>query len=157
MSPLSPRRSPPVSDVLVIALAGLVLFGAGLGARDLWNPNEPAYGRAAVEMEERGAWLVPTVNGVDFAEKPPLWFWAARVAGLATGRLDERALRLPNLLAAVCALLADPAGAARMGERAAAKVRERLSLEAQVERLEEVYRGVFREVSARGRRQWATA
>ena len=61
------------------------------------------------------------------------------------------------LAAAVCALLADPARAARMGERAAGKVRDRLSLEAQVERLEQVYRDVFLAVSARGRRQWATA
>jgi glycosyltransferase involved in cell wall biosynthesis len=51
------------------------------------------------------------------------------------------------LAEAVCALLADPAGAARMGERAARKVRERLSLEGQAGRLEEVYRGVFLEVS----------
>ena len=61
------------------------------------------------------------------------------------------------LAAAVCALLADPAAAARMGERAARKVRDRLSLDIQVERLEEVYRGVFRRVSREGRRQWATA
>lgn len=53
----------------------------------------------------------------------------------------------------VCALLADPAGAARMGERAARKVRERLSLDGQVGRLEEVYRGVFLE---KGKRRWAT-
>ena len=43
----------------------------------------------------------------------------------------------------VCALLRDPQQAARMGERAARKVRERLSLEGQVERLEEVYRDVM--------------
>lgn len=53
----------------------------------------------------------------------------------------------------VCALLADKGAAARMGERAAAKVRERLSLQGQVERLEEVYRAVVRE---KGRR-WATS
>jgi mannosyltransferase len=44
----------------------------------------------------------------------------------------------------VCALLGDPAEAARMGERAAAKVRERLSLEGQVQRLEDVYRRIIR-------------
>jgi glycosyltransferase involved in cell wall biosynthesis len=49
----------------------------------------------------------------------------------------------------VCALLADPSEAARMGERAAGKVRERLSLERMVGRLEEVYRRVFLEVSRR--------
>jgi glycosyltransferase involved in cell wall biosynthesis len=54
----------------------------------------------------------------------------------------------------VCTLLADPAAAARMGERAARKVRERLSLDGQVARLEEVYRAVFEE---KGRRQWPTS
>jgi glycosyltransferase involved in cell wall biosynthesis len=45
----------------------------------------------------------------------------------------------------VCALLADPAAAERMGQRAARTVRERLSLRGQVERLEEVYRAVLGE------------
>jgi glycosyltransferase involved in cell wall biosynthesis len=50
----------------------------------------------------------------------------------------------------VCALLRDPEQAGRMGERAARKVRERLSLEGQVERLEEVYREVTRLKGGRG-------
>lgn len=50
----------------------------------------------------------------------------------------------------VCALLRDPQEAGRMGERAARKVKERLSLEGQVERLEEVYREVTR---LKGRRR----
>ena len=45
----------------------------------------------------------------------------------------------------VCALLDDPEEAARMGRCAARKVRERLSLAGQVERLEEVYRQVVRQ------------
>jgi len=52
---------------------------------------------------------------------------------------------------AVCALLADPAEAARMGERAALKVRERLSLGPMMGQLEEVYRQVFLERVAGGR------
>ena len=56
----------------------------------------------------------------------------------------------------VCTLLADPTAATRMGERAARKVRERLTLEGQVRRLEEVYREVWQGVSGRGSRRWAT-
>lgn len=52
---------------------------------------------------------------------------------------------------AVCMLLADPARAARMGERAAIKVRERLSLDRMVGQLEDVYRQVFRERCGRRR------
>lgn len=48
---------------------------------------------------------------------------------------------------AACALLADPAAAARMGERAARKVRDRLSLDRMVDRVEEVYRRLLPESS----------
>ena len=46
---------------------------------------------------------------------------------------------------AACALLADPAAAARMGERAARKVREHLSLDRMVDRVEAVYRQLLPE------------
>jgi len=48
---------------------------------------------------------------------------------------------------AVCTLLADPAAAARMGERAARTVRERLSLDRMVDQVEEVYRQLLPESS----------
>jgi 4-amino-4-deoxy-L-arabinose transferase-like glycosyltransferase len=86
-------------------LAGsLVVFGAGLGARDLWNPNEPLYGQAVVEMAASGDRLLPTVNGERFAEKPPLYFWLALGVARVTGGVDERSLRLPSLLAGLCAV-----------------------------------------------------
>ena len=47
----------------------------------------------------------------------------------------------------VCALLADPAAAAAMGERAARKVRERLSLDRMADQVEEVYRQLIPEGS----------
>jgi len=80
----------------LLALAAL-LFVVQLGARDLWNPNEPVYGRAVAEMSERGEWMIPTVNGVVFAEKPILYFWMARAAG-AVGGVSEFTLRLPSAL-----------------------------------------------------------
>jgi 4-amino-4-deoxy-L-arabinose transferase-like glycosyltransferase len=89
--------------VLVLLCAALAL--PRTGARDLWNPNEPTYGRAVVEMAERGAWLLPTVNGETFAEKPILYYWLARVAGLALGRVDELTLRLPSAAAGILAVL----------------------------------------------------
>jgi 4-amino-4-deoxy-L-arabinose transferase-like glycosyltransferase len=82
-----------------------ILFLFFLGARDLWNPNEPIYGRAVVEMAERGDWLVPTVNGLTFGEKPILYFWLARIAGAVFGTIDEATLRLPCALAGVIGAL----------------------------------------------------
>ena len=92
-------------DLLAISLVAGFLFFVSLGARDLWNPNEPIYGRAVAEMAERGDWLIPTVNGKVFAEKPILYFWGALAAAKITGRLDELSLRLPAALAAVASAL----------------------------------------------------
>jgi 4-amino-4-deoxy-L-arabinose transferase-like glycosyltransferase len=91
-------------DLIGLLLLATLLFLPGLGARDLWNPSEPAYGRAVVEMAESGEWLIPTVNGERFLEKPPLYFWLARAAGLAGG-VNEFTLRLPALLSAIVATL----------------------------------------------------
>ncbi|HKQ60430.1 MAG TPA: glycosyltransferase family 39 protein [Candidatus Polarisedimenticolaceae bacterium] len=81
-----------------------MLYLACLGARDLWNPNEPTYGLAVREMAERGSWLLPTVNGEPFAEKPPLYFWLARLAALVAG-VNETTLRLPSALAGLLGVI----------------------------------------------------
>ncbi len=92
-------------DLLGIALgAGLLFFGS-LGARDLWNPNEPIYGRAVVEMAQRGDWLIPTVNDKVFAEKPILYFWGALAASKLLGGVSELSLRLPAATAALASAL----------------------------------------------------
>lgn len=88
----------PLDLVVVGMVAGILLFAA-LGERDLWNPNEPTYGRAVVEMDDRGDWMLPSVNGRIFAEKPILYFWSALAAAGLTGEIDEWSLRLPSALA----------------------------------------------------------
>lgn len=82
-------------DLLLVGLLAAVLFLTALGARDLWNPNEPIYGEAVVEMAARGDWLVPHVNGMTFGEKPILFYWLALTASKLTGSVDELSLRLP--------------------------------------------------------------
>jgi 4-amino-4-deoxy-L-arabinose transferase-like glycosyltransferase len=96
-------RSTVRRDIFVLCLLALVLFLPGLGSRDLWNPNEPTYGLAVAEMTDAGEWWIPTVNGVRFLEKPILYFWLARVATLVGG-VNEFALRLPSLLAAIASV-----------------------------------------------------
>jgi 4-amino-4-deoxy-L-arabinose transferase-like glycosyltransferase len=97
-------RSTVRRDIFVLCLLAFVLFLPGLGSRDLWNPNEPTYGLAVAEMTDRGEWWIPTVNGVRFLEKPILYFWLARVATLAGG-VNEFALRLPSMLAALVSVV----------------------------------------------------
>lgn len=92
-------------DLLVLAVFATVLFIPWLGARDLWNPNEPLYGQAVAEMAGRGDWLVPTVNGAVFDEKPILYFWLALAAAGILGEVDEFALRLPSAAAGIAAVM----------------------------------------------------
>ncbi len=90
-------------DAIRIGAFAAVLFLVALGARDLWNPNEPIYGQAVVEMERRGDWLVPWVNEMPFAEKPILYYWLALAASRPTG-IDEFTLRLPTAAAGLAAV-----------------------------------------------------
>ena len=96
------QRADTRLDLIALLLLATLLFLPGLGARDLWNPSEPAYGLAVAEMHEAGEWLIPTANGERFLEKPILYFWLARIASLVFG-LDEFSLRLPSFLSALVA------------------------------------------------------
>lgn len=105
MSQLPGGARPAWSERIGLLVFAACLFLPALGRRDLWNPNEPLYGRAVVEMAERGSWLVPTVNDVVFDEKPILYFWLARLAALIGGGIDEFTLRLPSALAACASVV----------------------------------------------------
>lgn len=99
------RVSSTARDLFYLATASALLFFIALGARDLWNPNEPIYGRAVVEMAERGDWTIPTINGKVFAEKPILYFWSARSVSLLMGGVSEFSLRVPSAVAGVTSVL----------------------------------------------------
>lgn len=92
-------------DLILLTLGAGILFALFLGARDLWNPNEPLYGRAVAEMSERGDWLIPTVNEEVFNEKPILYYWMALTSTTVLGEVNEFTLRVPAMLAALLCVL----------------------------------------------------
>lgn len=100
-----PSSSRTIRDLAWLTVAAGFLFFVALGARDLWNPNEPIYGRAVVEMAERDDWMTPTVNGQVFAEKPILYFWLARAASIMVGEISELSLRIPSAVAGIASVL----------------------------------------------------
>ena len=57
---------------LIAFASGLFLFG--LGSRDFWAPVEPRYAEIARVMFLKGQWLVPTVNGDLYTDKPIFYF-----------------------------------------------------------------------------------
>jgi 4-amino-4-deoxy-L-arabinose transferase-like glycosyltransferase len=80
----------------LLALAWLALT---LGARPLALPDEGRYVSVAWEMITSGNWLYPTLNGLPFFHKPPLFYWIT-AAGLSLFGLQEWASRLASLLGA---------------------------------------------------------
>lgn len=90
---------PPRGTALLLALVtALLLFR--LGEAPLVGPDEPRYTRVAVEMHRRGDWIVPTLQGQPWLEKPALYYWMAGAAFSVFGE-SETAARLPSVLAAV--------------------------------------------------------
>ena len=83
-----------------MGLAALIGVLAAFSPRDLWEPDEPRYGRIAYDMERGGERLVPRWNGAFDAEKPPLVYWLMAASGRLAGEVGAVAARLP------CALLA---------------------------------------------------
>jgi len=98
-------RQRKTRDLLIILLAAFFFLGIALGSRDLWNPNEPTYGRVVVEMLESGNWLIPQLNGEPFAEKPILYYWLAAGVSKVLGTVSPVSLRAPVLLAGVLSVL----------------------------------------------------
>ena len=62
-----------------IVLAAVVVFFTNLGATRLWDQDEAYFARCAVEMHQRGEWVVPYFNDEVFAHKPPFMFWMMRL------------------------------------------------------------------------------
>ncbi|HET9596320.1 MAG TPA: glycosyltransferase family 39 protein, partial [Anaeromyxobacteraceae bacterium] len=84
------------------------------------HPDESYYLGISAEMDQRGAWLTPTIDGVERWFKPPLLYWAQRACYAVLGR-GLLAARLPAALSAVALALLTGALARRMyGERAGA-------------------------------------
>jgi len=67
--------------------------------RPLTLPDEGRYGGVAWEMLSRGSHVVPTLDGMPFFHKPPLYYWLAEAAYSVFGP-SVWAARLPSLLAA---------------------------------------------------------
>jgi 4-amino-4-deoxy-L-arabinose transferase-like glycosyltransferase len=78
---------------VVVALGAVALQAAwAIDSRALWYSDELRYAEAMRALLADGHWIVLSLNGVPYPDKPPLWFWM--LAGL------ERAfgLGLPGTL-----------------------------------------------------------
>ena len=68
------------TDWLLLVAICVFLFFYGLGSFGLLGADEPRYAQVAREMLDRGDWVTPTLQGTPWLEKPPLYYWQARIA-----------------------------------------------------------------------------
>ena len=85
-------------DLFLLIAFGLVVIATGIGFRDPWPADEPRFALIVRDMAASGQWLIPTVGGDLYADKPPLFFWIVGAFFVATGSM-RFALLLPGLLA----------------------------------------------------------
>ena len=89
--------------IAAVGLGVAALYLLGLGATDLWAPDEPRYAHVTDEIVTGGhgtaGLIVMHVDGEPYSEKPPLYFWLAAVASAPAGRVTEMSARLPSALA----------------------------------------------------------
>ena len=82
MNENSEHRIPPEGDgssywprlFQVVFVASLIFF-TNLGSAQLWDRDEPRNAGCAVEMLDRGDWVVPIFNGELRGQKPALLYW----------------------------------------------------------------------------------
>jgi 4-amino-4-deoxy-L-arabinose transferase-like glycosyltransferase len=104
------QSSAPVSSRLRtdwIVLAGFCafLFFFGLAYFGLVGADEPRYAQVAREMLARHDWITPTLGGVPWLEKPPLYYWQAMLAYAVFG-VSDWAARLPSAVDATILVIA---------------------------------------------------
>ena len=88
--------SPNATWVAVLTLAWLL---ATSWVRPLMLPDEGRYVGVAYEMLRSGEWLTPTLNGMPFFHKPPLFYWIT-AASMSVFGVHEAAGRAASILGA---------------------------------------------------------
>lgn len=89
-------RSPLVVLQVAFLLAVCIfLFFFGIGAFGLVGADEPRYAQIAREMFARHDWILPTLNGSPWLEKPALLYWKIINSYIVFG-LHDWAARIPS-------------------------------------------------------------
>jgi 4-amino-4-deoxy-L-arabinose transferase-like glycosyltransferase len=73
-------------EVLWFAIASIVAFYWGLSSYALLNNNEGLYAEIAWEMLSNKDFVIPTLNGVPYIEKPPMLYWLVSLSYAIFGK-----------------------------------------------------------------------
>jgi len=91
--------------LLGITLFATIILFAGLGKSPLWDRDETEYAQAVIEMQQKNEWLIPTLEGQPFLEKPIFLYWVTRLSYKVFG-VNEFSARFPAALFGVLTCLA---------------------------------------------------
>jgi 4-amino-4-deoxy-L-arabinose transferase-like glycosyltransferase len=106
MPPISPQPPAAASQprdwslVLILMVAGLVIFFYRLGVPGLMDPDEGRYAEIAREFFVLRDWGIPHLNLLPYLEKPPLVYWLTGLSFKVLG-FTELAARLPSAVSAL--------------------------------------------------------
>ncbi len=96
------RRLLSLPEPLVVGLLMLLWLLVTSWIRPLSLPDEGRYAGVAWEMVRSGDWLTPTLNGLPYFHKPPLFYWLTAVS-LSLFGPNEWAARLASCFGAMLA------------------------------------------------------
>lgn len=96
------RRILDLESGIYLLLVATVWLLATAGLRPLMLPDEGRYVGIAWEMLGSGDWLVPTLDGMPFFHKPPLFYWLTAL-GLQIFGVNEWAGRIASTFSALLA------------------------------------------------------
>ncbi len=99
VAPDLPAHSTLGSHRLLLLLFCFAIWLPGLPARTLWPTDEPRYAMIAVEMLQRGDFVVPVKRGDIYHSQPPLFIWSEALTISLMGSSAEAVLRIPSVVA----------------------------------------------------------
>ena len=93
---MNASRPPAWREVAGVAAVVLAWLAASAWLRPLQLPDEGRYVGVTWEMLRSGDWLTPTLDGLPYFHKPPLFYWIT-AGSMALFGLDEAAARAAPL------------------------------------------------------------
>ncbi len=84
-----------VFQLIVVVGVSAFIFFFGLGSLGLLGADEPRYAQIGREMFDRHDWIVPTLNGTPWLEKPVLLYWMEMISYRFYG-VHDWAARVPS-------------------------------------------------------------
>jgi 4-amino-4-deoxy-L-arabinose transferase-like glycosyltransferase len=112
---VEPLRTWP--SVFIFLVSGVLLYPCI--SFPLFEPDEGRYAQIPREMLTAGEWIVPTLQGEPYLDKPPLFYWLIALSFSVFGYSDGAARLIPALAMHASVLLTYWLGRRMVGERSA--------------------------------------